>query len=133
MRSTQMKIISILCLAVAAGLLSTPASAQMSKEAWTFTQQNRAAIASLIKQNETSNRNGTAVASGGTTLVCGGGSADANSSALGNSSCIILNNSTGMLDIGQDSLGDQDSNANSELTSNEPASTSDILAGLAAE
>ncbi|TVQ81838.1 MAG: hypothetical protein EA357_11575 [Micavibrio sp.] len=125
----QMTITCLICLVLATGFSATPASAQMTKEGWKFTQQNRAAIASLMQQNSRRN-NGTMVASGGTTLVCGGGSSDATSSAMGNSSCIILNNSTGMLDIEQDSLGDQSSNANAEFTSNGSGSTSDILETL---
>ena len=41
-------------------------------------------------------------------MVCG---ADAASSATGNSSCVILNNSDAAVNIGQDSQGDQNSSS----------------------
>lgn len=95
---------------------SASANAQMANEPWTFKQQNRASIAALMQQVE--NRNGTtaataAAAPGGLdTLICGG---DGASAATGNSTCIILNNSNGAIEIGQDAQGNQDAN-NSQNT-----------------
>ena len=87
---------------------SQSANAQMNNEAWGFKQQNRASIAALMQQVENSD-SGRAVASTGLAgydqLVCG---SDGASSATGNSTCIIMNNSDGAIQIGQDAQGDQD-------------------------
>ncbi len=79
---------------------------------WGFKAQNRASIASLIKQVEdgpigssAGNLSASAIPSQDiTTLVCG---SDGASSAKGNSTCIILNNASGGIDLAQDVLGDQ--------------------------
>ncbi len=78
------------------------ANAQQFNQAWGFTTQNRASIAALMQQVEKSEGTGNAVVSGGgyDSLVCGG---DGMSSATGNSTCIILNNSDGTIQVGQDS------------------------------
>ncbi len=89
--------------------LSTPADAQMMEKPYSFNPQNRASIAALIRSVEedgSSSSSAQAVTgSTGTTLVCGG-SADS-AGATGNSSCIILNNSTGEITTSQLSEGDQ--------------------------
>lgn len=108
MRDFTKNINGSLILGLMTVALSSPASAQLYKDAWSFSNQNRASIAALIKQvddgDKASGATVAAGAGGGTTLVCG---ADADSTAKGNSSCIILNNSTGDIEIGQDSVGDQ--------------------------
>lgn len=77
---------------------------QRSNQPWGFTQQNRASIAALMRQAEQpGSANGSAGVSADT-LVCGG---DATTSAKGNSTCIILNNSTGSIQVGQESNGSQ--------------------------
>lgn len=94
---------------------SKAASAQMSNEAWGFKQQNRASIAALMQQVENSNDSGAVTSSGSAgfdQLVCGG---DGQSSATGNSTCIIMNNSNGAIELGQDVQGNQDA-TNSENT-----------------
>jgi len=105
-------------------LLPAVASAQMYERAWDFTPRDRAGLAVVQKQVESgafSSSNGTissgtsASGSNSTLLLCGGDGGD--SSATANSSCIILNNATGDLVIGQDAVGDQSANASSETTS----------------
>ncbi len=113
-------IIILWVMALFIGLFfgSAAANAQMSSEPWGFTAQNRASIAALIRQVEDSgNGSSTATAlqagsSSFDTLVCGG---DGTSAATGNSTCIILNNATGAIEIGQDALGNQDAD-NTEST-----------------
>lgn len=134
MEDYKRKTIRIFGLVLVACFVATPALAQMTKESWSFNPQNRASIAALIKQIEdgdNGNAQSQVVGNGGTTLVCGGGSSDSNSSAMGNSSCIILNNSTGNIELGQDSTGDQTSNAES-VSSSDLVTTDDILATLTA-
>lgn len=112
-------IIGILWLAaLILGLVmggAATAHAQMMNEPWSFTQQNRASIAALIKQTEDDENavTATAAANGYDQLICGG---DGASSATGNATCIIMNNSDGMIEIGQDAQGNQDAN-NSTATS----------------
>ena len=108
---------SLYAIAFTVTMLPALSNAQVDNNPWGFTGQNRASIAALMKQiddNKSSRSN--VVASGGgdiVNLVCG---ADATSSAKGNSSCIILNNSDAAIDLGQDSQGDQ--TATSEETTN---------------
>ncbi len=91
------------------------ANAQQFNQAWGFTTQNRASIAALMQQVEKSEGTGNAVVSGGgyDSLVCGG---DGMSSATGNSTCIILNNSDGTIQVGQDSRGNQESSNTEDTT-----------------
>ena len=113
--------------------IAFPASAQqMLNEAWSFSPQNRASIAALMKQVENQN-NGTVIGGGGntiTTLVCGGH--DGAAGATANSACIILNNAPNTsIKLGQDSIGDQ--TATNEINSTQTQSVSgadDILAIL---
>ena len=99
-------VILLWTVAVVAGLFfgSRVANAQQFNQAWSFTSQNRASIAALMQQVEGS-ETGAAAQGSFDTLVCGG---DGASSATGNSTCIILNNATGTVEIGQDTEGDQD-------------------------
>lgn len=92
-----------------------------------FQQTNRSNTAVIMKQVESgllNPRNNTATTSNAgldassTVLICGGsdggGSGEQSlSSATGNSSCVILNNSTGAISIGQDAQGDQGATSNS--------------------
>lgn len=84
------------------------AHAQVNNQPWGFATQNRASIAALMKQTDDQNKNRTAttVAAPGSydQLVCGG---DGESSARANATCIIMNNSDGVIHIGQDANGNQ--------------------------
>ncbi|PIR08465.1 hypothetical protein COV53_02840 [Candidatus Gottesmanbacteria bacterium CG11_big_fil_rev_8_21_14_0_20_37_11] len=99
-------------------LFIRPAQAQMNNEAWGFKQQNRASIAALMQQVENKDSNNGAVTgayAGYDQLVCGG---DGQSSATGNSTCIIMNNSDGAIQIGQDAQGSQDATTSENTTIN---------------
>ncbi len=95
------------------------AHGQQFQEPWGFSPQNRASIAALMEQVE--NRNSNTVATTASTvpaqsitqLVCG---SDGASSAKGNSTCIILNDAAGAVDIGQTSAGDQSASSDTEQT-----------------
>lgn len=134
----------IFCMALIGTCLASPAFAQLINNAWSFSGQNRASIAALMKQVEdggSGNVSGGVVAGGGsTTLICGdaGGGADGGaagaSGATGTSSCIILNNSDGAIEITQDSEGDQTANNTQEQTQNLEVggeeNVSEILEGI---
>ncbi len=114
----------VFCLVQAA----TPAHAQMAKEPWGFAPQNRASIAALMQQVEDKSASAsTQTASSGDVLICGGGGGS--STATGNASCIILNNSDALLNIGQDSHGDQGSQ-NTVKDTNTSSPADDVLATL---
>lgn len=87
---------------------SSLVQAQSFKDPWGFAPQNRASIAGMIRQVESEKKAGAvATDAGGTTiLTCGKGEA----SSEANSACIIMNNSDGILNVGQDSKGNQTSN-----------------------
>jgi hypothetical protein len=124
--------------AAAAGILAafTPqvVVAQMM-DSYRFQARDRASIAFGMREVENRQNPPQAISGGGggggslTQLVCppagGGGSTAAGSMA--NSSCVILNDVTGSVDVGQDSTGDQNANANSE------SSVSDTIEELAGE
>lgn len=106
--NTGKKMIVAAALAVTA-FYTVPAHAQMNNQPWSFTPQNRAGIASLIRSVEEGG-SGNGVSGGGAAsivnLVCGGNSDG--STAQANNTCIILNNSEGAnVDVDQDSEGDQ--------------------------
>lgn len=111
MEKNMKKSKQILGIAVFSAVLASgaPVSAQMFNTPFTFAPQNRASIAALMKSVEDQGGSQSGVVAGSgtsgdiTNLVCG---ADGTSSADGNSTCIILNNSDGLLDIGQESNGD---------------------------
>lgn len=116
----------IACLGVFG--LAAPASAQMSEKAWDFKNQtNRAAIASLIYQVDNGQMDGSSAAGTGSANACGGGGT---STATGNYTCIIVNNSTAMIDALQDSTGDQTSTADSDVAVNTPDDGSELSSVL---
>ena len=83
------------------------AHGQQYNQPWGFTPQNRAQMAVIMEQMENGGSGaiggGVAGGVGGTTIVCGGGSA----TAQANNTCIILNNSDGMISTDQVSDGEQ--------------------------
>lgn len=112
-------------------------SAQMM-DSYRFQARDRASIAFGMREveNRQTPQQVTGAGGGGggagslTQLVCGsgeGGSTAAGSTA--NSSCLILNNVTGSVGVGQDSAGDQNANANSQS----PSSVSETIEDLAGE
>ncbi len=108
----------------------TLAQAQMTQQPWTFAQQNRASIAALMQQTE--NPAALAVPASNDILICGGGTGE--SSATANSTCIILNQATGDIQLGQDSNGDQTASSLNENSTAAPESASDdVLATLVGE
>ena len=118
----------MLAAALAMGMMisgTTATHAQTNNQPWGFTQQNRASIAALMKQieeKETTQAATTAAAGGYDQLVCG---KDGESSATGNNTCIIMNNSDGVIQIGQDANGNQSATSNTET--NEVDNISDAL------
>lgn len=108
---------------------ATPASAQMANNPWSFQQQNRASVAALMRQVEREKINNGSVQLAPTSLICG---SDGKSSASGNSTCVILNNSTGQIEIGQDSKGDQAATSSTDTETNDQihSSADDVLATL---
>jgi hypothetical protein len=106
----------------------TPASAEefnLGNRPWDFTQQNRAGIAAMMVQK----RNGTL--GGGGTGVGGGnscGGSGGNSTAVGNYTCIILNDSTAAIEQLQSEHGDQTANAQTQTVSH--GNMSDVLQDL---
>lgn len=124
--------------AAAFGLaLAGEASAQMFERPWSFKSRDRASLAVVMKQVEEgmfSRRSENSAAGNGgavggfnssTLLLCGGSGGDA--SATANSSCIILNNATGDLTIGQDAVGDQGASAASETNTTVAEKVEQIL------
>lgn len=107
---------------LSAVFLFTPVAetqAQMNAKPWGFTPQNRASIASLMRQAEQQpSNNGGAGSVSADTIVCGAGDETA---AKGNSTCIIMNNANGAIDVGQDSNGEQTANNTSSVNGQETA------------
>lgn len=103
-------------------LSSLPAAANgLNNNPWGFSPQNRASIAALIKQVEEKPVTQSGYGYGSvTTMICGG---DSSSAAKGNASCILLNNSTGTIEIGQDSEGDQTATSDVTETTNNTETT----------
>lgn len=101
----------------------------MVNQPWGFAQQNRASIAALIKQTEDRNETQSVTASAGgcDQLVCG---KDGDLSATGNNTCIIMNNSDGVIQIGQDAQGNQ--TATSSIETKETEFISDALDKISA-
>lgn len=127
----------ILAAVLVAGISSAPAAKAdgLNNSSWSFSSQNRASIAALIKQVEDkpSSQSGYGYA-GVTTMICGG---DSSPAAKGNASCILLNNSTGTIEIGQDSEGDQTATSDVTETTNTTETVAaandglaDVLSGL---
>lgn len=107
--------------------ISLPAYAQMSSEPWSFSPQNRASIAALMKQTE-EQQQATAVVQPADTLICGGGTG--NSAAAGNSTCVILNNATGMIQLDQDETGDQNATSTSSVSVQTEEGADEVAAAL---
>ena len=87
--------------------MPTSANSQVLRQSWQFKAQNRASIASLMKQVEDSDKvssTTSAATPSVTNLVCGG---DGESSARANATCVILNNSDGSIELTQGAEGDQ--------------------------
>jgi hypothetical protein len=111
------------------------ASAQMF-ESYGFAPRDRASIAFGMRNVEEGGGTGGAVGGGAaqpsqTVLVCGSGEEGSAAGSTANSSCLILNNVTGSVEVGQDSLGNQ--NATNTQTGNTTTNNtmSDALEGLA--
>lgn len=127
-RTTGILLASAILIPAAAILLSAiPAQAQgLNNSAWAPKNgANRASVAALIRQveegDEGSSGGYAAIGMGGgvTQLICGSNSgegAGASSNAQANSSCIILNNSKGDLNIDQASEGDQTADTSNTVT-----------------
>ncbi|NIA71785.1 hypothetical protein HBA54_24625 [Pelagibius litoralis] len=116
--------------------LAGDASAQMNEQPWGFSARSGGSMAIFMKQVDAglldgNSGSGSAAVSGTTTyLVCGG---EGSAGARGNSSCIILNNSDGALNLGQEAVGDQTAENNVTQTQNNGADeVSEILDGDAA-
>ena len=80
-----------------------------NRQAWGFPDTARASMAIIMKQQEGGSQS-VSGGDGGNALVCGGGTGGATATA--NSTCIILNNSTGSIDVGQGSKGNQTGTTN---------------------
>lgn len=135
------RVILLQVVALAALLLSlclppSSARAQMFDSPWSAGPRDRAGIAVIIKQAESGffdSRNGgssgqAAISYDTTTLICGGGGGD--STATANSSCLILNNATGAIDVGQGSDGGQSATSNASSTVNQAESITSVLQNL---
>lgn len=121
----------IATMATAILTISTNATTSFSQDrnqSWQFKGQNRASIAALIRDVEENGRgSGTAMitpAGSYTNLVCG---KDGQTSAAGNTTCIILNNSDGKIDVGQDSNGNQTATTNTETQQSDADAVLDAL------
>ncbi|MFP4098079.1 MAG: hypothetical protein ACLFP8_06760 [Alphaproteobacteria bacterium] len=130
------KVFFLSAMAAPVFFISSQASAQLNEQPYRFKAQNRASIAALMKDVENRDRRSTTVTAAAipsTTLVCGGDSADA--SAAGNTSCVIVNNSTGNISVGQDNLGNQDADSETTETTNvdETINVEEVLATLDGE
>lgn len=115
----------LMAAAVTTVFMAAPAGAQgLNNNAWEPQPSNRASIAALMRQvedGEQASSGFAALGTGGgvTQLICGSNSGDgagASSNAQANSSCIILNNSDGTLNIDQNSDGEQNANTTSTAT-----------------
>lgn len=119
----------LVTVATGASLLAGSAIAQMYEKPYGFATRDRAGLAVYMKNLQESRKKSSTTATAGeaTYLVCGGGAGDSSASSTANSSCIILNNSDAALGIGQDSIGDQGSDANTESTTTTADEVSNIL------
>ena len=116
-------------------LLAQPALAEdplMGKSPWSFSYQNRAAIAVAIKNVEDPGSGGGAgtIVCGGTSGASGAGSNGSGASATANSSCIIINNSDGAV-VNNDQTSDGDQTATSESSTASSTSASPKAKGKA--
>lgn len=115
---------AVTTVAMAAGTVAV-ADPLGGKEAWSFTEQNRAAIAIAIKNVE----DGGSGSGGAGTIVCGGtsgasgqGATGSAASATANSSCIIINNSSGAI-VHNDQISDGNQSSDSEAKTSSKTST----------
>ena len=128
-------IAAAVAVTTAIGALAAPAGAQMFERAYSNNQRDGLSSAVVMKQvDEGLFQQQQPLVSGGggggtgDVLLCG--SDDHQSSATANSSCIIIGDgATAIIDLGQDSLGDQDANAESNQEVN--GDLSDALESLA--
>jgi hypothetical protein len=123
-KSRQALLLTAVCGAFALSAGASQADPLGGKEPWNFQPQNRAGIAATIKAIEDGG-NGSGGSGGGTTIVCGGtsggsgdGSTGSAASSTANSTCVIVNGSTGtVIDVDQDSDGNQTSGAETKTSS----------------
>ncbi|MEM7122323.1 MAG: hypothetical protein AAF563_13650 [Pseudomonadota bacterium] len=125
-------IVAALAVTTAMGVLAAPAGAQMFERAYSNSNRDGLSSAVVMKQVDEGlfSPQQPVVSSGGgggDVLLCG--SDESQSSATANSSCIIIGDgATAIIDMGQDSLGDQDANAESNQDVN--GDLSDALEAL---
>ena len=130
-RSRQVaKLLALATIITASG--SFAAQAQMFEKPWSAPDQNRASLAVVMKQAESGMFTGTGSTSSSgssslTQLVCGGGGGTANATA--NSACVILNNSNGSVNTGQDSTGDQTADSNTQTNTTNLSDALENLSG----
>jgi len=136
----QALLLTAVCGALAMSAGVAQADALGGKEPWTFQQQNRAGIAATMKAVEDGGNGSGSGSGGGTTIVCGGtsgasgdGGTGSGASSTANSTCIIVNGSTGsVIDVDQDSDGSQTSNAQANSTTANSQSSSGSIDEVAA-
>lgn len=136
----QALLLTAVCGALAMSAGAAHADPLGGKEPWTFQQQNRAGIAATIKAVEDGGNGSGGGSGGGTTIVCGGtsgasgdGGTGSGASSTANSTCIIVNGSTGsVIDVDQDSEGSQSSNAQANSTTANSQSSSGSIDEVAA-
>lgn len=106
-------IVSVLC--GEAALADDPL---MGKSPWNFQEQNRAAIARMIKEIEDPGSGGpSTILCGGTSGAGGQGAVGSAAGATANSSCIIVSNSGGaIINTDQASDGDQTAGSSASAT-----------------
>jgi hypothetical protein len=106
---------------VAAGM-AAPAAAQMMDRPYDFAPRDRAGLAALMQQveNPASGPDSTSTTTiESKTYLCGdGGTGGTGASSKANSNCVVLDNATGQVNVGQTSDGDQDADSNSSSTEN---------------
>ena len=125
-----------LAVTAAFGAAAAPAGAQMFERAYDNNQRDGLGMAIVMKQvdeglfSPQQNVTSSGSAAPGDILLCG--SDESTSTATANSSCIIIGDgATAIIDMGQDSLGDQDANSDSTTTvSGEGGDLSDALEAL---
>ncbi len=129
-------VFAALAVTTAIGAVAAPASAQMFEQA--YQNNNRDGLSSAVVMRQVDgglydSQNGTTgLASGGSSgdvLLCG--SDDSTSTAQANSSCIIIGDgATAIIDLGQDSDGDQTADVDTTTVENNNGNLSDALEAL---
>lgn len=128
-RKTGKRAALLVTATTGAVLLAGSAMAQMYEKPYGFAPRDRAGLAVYMKNLDESRKKSTTtsdVVGSATYLVCGGGGGSSATSTA-NSSCIILNNSDAALGIGQDSIGDQGADANTESNTTTADEVANIL------